>query len=403
MARLTDQQIRDAGILYLPLQQYLKDPFKLPEEKAEETAALPVNLTSSNVGSGGGGISAFDELAPTFLNERRTIDFSSDPTAQLTGRGRLDPMGSGFYDTLNRLEASNPSRGYTMSTFNENFSPSGEVIKDTSIDFNPDTNPNIKKAFFESVYEEPQKPSLINQGIAAVTDFFSGLGTPKVRGTLGTRLANQKMLPIPLPSMITAQARNPLMAGAANFNPALEGQLNYLEGQDGYIGRDPNSGGLKYGPESVLSGQNVISGFGTNDYVKQLDKYINKMIERGTVDDEFAEENLSKFQLEKLKKARIEKQNFLDSAIYKTQQEEIRKQQEARRQEVQNLQNRIDRGDFDSTSGIPDRDRSTVTAASAAKTSKVGGGGYTASDSKRDAARGRYDDGGRVYLYNRLK
>ena len=121
---------------------------------------------------------------------------------------------------------------------------------------------------------------MINKGITAVTDFFSGLGTPKVKGTLGTRLANQKMLPIPLPSMITAQARNPLMAGAANFNPALEGQLNYLEGQDGFIGRDPNSGGLKYGPESVLSGQNVISGFGTNDYLGQLNKYQDKVTAR---------------------------------------------------------------------------------------------------------------------------
>ena len=325
---------------------------------------------------GGEGITGLQQTFTSGAQPRGPkFDPNINPAFTLTGKGRLDPMGSDI-DYFQSFRAQNDPRAFTSGL---------------SID-----NVGSDSRYFE-------EPSMINRGITAVTDFFSGLGTPKVRGTLGTRLANQKMLPIPLPSMITAQARNPLMAGAANFNPALEGQLNYLEGQDGYIGRDPNSGGLKYGPESVLSGQNVISGFGTNDYVKQLDKYINKMIERGTVDDEFAEENLSKFQLEKLKKARIEKQNFLDSAIYKTQQEEIRKQQEARRQEVQNLQNRIDRGDFDSTSGIPDRDRSTVTAASAAKTSKVGGGGYTASDSKRDAARGRYDDGGRVYLYNRLK
>ena len=37
MAKLTDQQIRDAGILYLPLQQYLKNPFKLPEEEGYES------------------------------------------------------------------------------------------------------------------------------------------------------------------------------------------------------------------------------------------------------------------------------------------------------------------------------------------------------------------------------
>ena len=125
--------------------------------------------------------------------------------------------------------------------------------------------------------------------------------------------------------MITAQMRNPLKPGAVNFNPALEGQLNYLEGQDGFIGRDPNSGGLKYGPESVLSGQNVISGFGSNDYVKQLDKYIEKMEKRGTEDDVFSITNLTPFQLAKYNQAKAEKQKFIDSAIYKTQQEEIRK------------------------------------------------------------------------------
>ena len=68
-----------------------------------------------------------------------------------------------------------------------------------------------------------------------------------------------------------------------------------------------------------------------------------------------------------------------------------------RQKEVADLQARIDSGEFDSTSSIPDRDRGNVTTASAAKTSKVGGGGYTKSDSVRDSYRGRYFmDGGIV-------
>ena len=43
------------------------------------------------------------------------------------------------------------------------------------------------------------------------------------------------------------------------------------------IGRDPNTGALKYGPGSVLAGKNVISGFGTNDYEQALMDYITKM------------------------------------------------------------------------------------------------------------------------------
>ena len=69
------------------------------------------------------------------------------------------------------------------------------------------------------------------------------------------------------------------------------------------------------------------------------------------------------------------------------------------RDEVRDLQRRIDRGDFDSTSGIPDRDRGSVTTASAAKTSKVGGGGYTKSDSTRDSYRGRYNRGGLATMF----
>ena len=96
---------------------------------------------------------------------------------------------------------------------------------------------------------------------------------PKVRGTLGTRLANQKMLPIPIPSMITAQMRSPFNPNSPTYNPLLEGQLNFLEASPmvtrksgqfidpklgavegnfmdvtgALIGRDPNTGALKYG------------------------------------------------------------------------------------------------------------------------------------------------------------
>jgi hypothetical protein len=254
------------------------------------------------------------------------------------------------------------------------------------------------------------QPNFIQRGITAAQDFFSGLSTPKVQGTLGTRLANQRNI-IPLPGAMMAYARSPFNPDSKTFNPALEGQLNYLEGQDGYIGRDQQSGLLKYGPESVLSGQNVISGFGTNDYVKQLDKYINKMIERGTVDDEFAEANLSKFQLEKLKKARIEKQKFIDSAIYKTQQEEIRKQQEARRQaELQRKiaaeaaagksLSQIGREQFTGEGQAFERRSDTFSRGKVKDTGGVPGGKY---GSPRKDGGLMYADGGRVYLYNRLK
>ena len=283
MARLTDQQIRDAGILYLPLQQYLKNPFKLPEEEAEETAALPVNLTSSNVG-GGGGISAFDELAPTFLNERRTIDFSSDPTAQLTGRGRLDPMGSGFYETLESLSGGQP------------------------IDFNPRTNPNVRKAFFQSVYQDPREESFIDKGIGIFKNLFK---PRRFRGELGNRLLAQYNMTSKMPSFFSGLAnfRSPFNPKSPTYNPDLVGQLNYLEGQDGLIGQ--SSVGLKYGPESVLFGKNVISGFGTNDYEEALEKYIEaaKLKLRRTTNEK-TRERIQK----RIDKGELELNTYLDQS-----------------------------------------------------------------------------------------
>ena len=68
---------------------------------------------------------------------------------------------------------------------------------------------------------------------------------------------------------------NPLREGSYNYNPNLQGQINYASGR-GYIGNNPSSGLMQYGPSSILSGQNVVSGFGTNDYGKQLQNYKDK-------------------------------------------------------------------------------------------------------------------------------
>ena len=116
------------------------------------------------------------------------------------------------------------------------------------------------------------------------------------------------------PMMALANMRNPLNPNAQNYNPALQGQIDMLEDMTGtrvfgtsdnlqfedaaMIGRDPNSGLGKYGPGSVLSGQNVVSGFGTNDYVGQLQNYIDKMMSYKT---------LTTFQQAKLDRALAEK------------------------------------------------------------------------------------------------
>jgi len=143
---------------------------------------------------------------------------------------------------------------------------------------------------------------------SSVVDKFSGLPGVEQGKSLISNIMDNTMVGR------LAAARNPLNPKASNYNPALQGQIDMLEDMTGtrvfgtsdnlqfedaaMIGRDPNSGLGKYGPGSVLSGQNVVSGFGTNDYVGQLDKYIEKMMSYAT---------RSKFQQAKLDRAIAEK------------------------------------------------------------------------------------------------
>ena len=84
-------------------------------------------------------------------------------------------------------------------------------------------------------------------------------------------------IPLIAGGLALAYARNPLREGSMNYNPALQGQIDYLSGMDGMIGKNQSSGLLQYGPDSVLRGKNVVSMFGNNDYGKNLQKYIDKM------------------------------------------------------------------------------------------------------------------------------
>ena len=68
---------------------------------------------------------------------------------------------------------------------------------------------------------------------------------------------------------------NPLREGSYNYNPNLQGQLDYAN-RMGNLNRNNSAGALRYAGDSILSGQNAVSGFGTNDYGKQLQNYKDK-------------------------------------------------------------------------------------------------------------------------------
>ena len=140
------------------------------------------------------------------------------------------------------------------------------------------------------------KRGLLNRGINAIT---SG-------GMLGPGLLLGGALGL-------GYLTNPLREGSFNYNPNLQGQIDYASGK-GYIGKNSNTGLMQYGPESVLSGQNVISGFGTNDYRGQLQNYIDKMesIKEKGYNTIFGKKTtgFTDFQQSQLDKAKEEQDNF---------------------------------------------------------------------------------------------
>ena len=256
---------QDAGLASLPYPEYYKLPpfsgvnpqiepwtFPIEEEEIDTPNVIPAShISNTRGGDGGGGIGGLDLTYTAGAVPRGpTTDFNINPAAFLTGKGRLDPMGSDvdYFNTLSAPEKFNFGFQWSDVPGQKGYVPPSKYF---------------------------QEPSLIDKGIGSIKDFFSGLGTKKVRGTLGTRLANQPR--IPFPGAMASWSRSPFNKASPNYNENFVDQLNFLETQDNMIGRDSKSGLLRYGDDSVLAGKNVISLFGTNDYETMLNNYIQKM------------------------------------------------------------------------------------------------------------------------------
>ena len=91
-------------------------------------------------------------------------------------------------------------------------------------------------------------------------------------------------------ALFLGQRYNPLNPKAVNYNPNLRQEINYAASK-GYITKDPGTGLDKYGPGSVLSGQNVASAFGTNSYIGQLENKVDYFEDRISKGKSISEEN----------------------------------------------------------------------------------------------------------------
>ena len=340
------------------------------------------NIIGQNLNDHRGGIQSLEQTYTRTQPRAPKFDPNINPAAFLTGKGRLDPMGSDV-DYFNAF-GDDPRRfdfGFTTSSI-----PGQEGYQAPS-------------KYFE-------EPTMIQKGIGSIKDFFTNnrFFQPKVQGTLGTRLANQLQIPF-LPGAMMGYLRSPFNRNSPTYNPALVDELNFLEGLgEGMIGRDPNTYGLKYGPDSVLAGKNVISGFGSNSYEVALDKYIDKMKARGTIDGVFNPNNLTEAQLAKLRKAEAEKKANTANAL-KIAEEKIQKEKDFVTQQLGVTA--ANTKSLTSGKGGGGGIASSAYGQGGGKDAASMGGGSQQAKSSGGAKTNRTDggwgwaDGGRVYLYDR--
>ena len=190
---------------------------------------------------------------------------------------------------------------------------------------------------------------------------------PKIKGTLGDRLLKQSQgMTIPSLTGAFAKLRSPFNPQSPTYNAALPMQLNFLEmGQVGdksglnLIGRNEGSGLLQYGVDSVLSGKNVISGFGTNDYETALRNFISRMNANTKISDARKTARLAAAQAE------------LDALMAKQAQEYKDSGTQA---EVAALQKEIDSGKYSGGSDFAQSNQAAV------------GGGNTATNAQGQTA-----------------
>ena len=145
-------------------------------------------------------------------------------------------------------------------------------------------------------------------------------------------------------SLLLGRAFDPTRSGSRNYNPNLAGQINYLNFNN-MIGKDPGTGLAKYGPGSVLAGQNVVSMFGTNDYEKQLQNKIDYFENRIKKGKSYSKKNYDK--------AKKEQANLQDYNVQKT----IEKNQF---KNLQNINAGGDGGGSSQTSGFSNVDGGPV-------------------------------------------
>ena len=178
----------------------------------------------------------------------------------------------------NKVSALDQMANYDWSGFDNNIAKNMALAKqmNTSLDNTLDNT-----LMSEALIDENRIPGRIQESVPNYQGWFermmSGVQN-KLGGAwgktkeLGSRFKEGAAPVLGLASMI-GNATNPLNPKAFNYSPDLAAQLNFMDKQfPGMMINNPTSGLLQYAQGSPLQGQNVMSMFGSNDPIAQLEK-----------------------------------------------------------------------------------------------------------------------------------
>ena len=341
-----DRAIYDAGNFFIPQEQY-RGAFTMQTPPATGTggaaAATGIN-TVLNQGGGGGGAAFTGGISDLTGDFQKTVDDRQANLAALLGQTDVTGPDAGFYVG----EDMKIPQGFTL----------GQKIQNFAYDNIPFVN----------------RPQTAEQILAQ--GYRQGSTLPGLSGFLNS---------------------------ISRFNKLPRGDQAFIARNTGYRGPTvfgENTGGGSKDP----FGLNVTSGFG--NYAEAVEREFNRVNDYFN-SDKFADKYGAdtKLQLDEetglysfvgKNSATANQMNKMNLARYNYYNEKVkerdafRAQEEARiaadRARTRQIQQQLDAGTY-GRDDIPDRDRGNVTTASAAKTSKVGGGGYTKSDSARESRR----------------
>ena len=376
-----DQQVYDAGFKFIPQTRYLQNPFEIPDDGSVENDTFRQPTGIATLGGGGGGNRSYETVTPDFTRSGVFADpkeygpggtyeinpaalgFEFGPQGQVMRAGPTDYMQGQLGPTTTNPRMFGSSLDRAM--FRVAGIPAREIadMYDARMQNIPGQDfRNFLKNFTGagSNFEVARAPGMIENlpGIAgfmakygsrgdrsdtarfAVDDV--GFGSTGLRDQFGVFTGGKTLLG--KTGSYEERMKNEIADIAKNFGYSV----------DDLMGLDP----------ATLNALGARNNFRKNQVIDYVNKIRAKDIESDYEDA-------------------VRKKEFIDSG---------------RQKEVADLQARIDAGEFDSTSGRPDRDRGSVTKESAAKSKGVGGGGYTAKDSAREDRRGGqyFMDGGIV-------